>query len=804
MEAVLDRIGRTVLVSDGAMGTMLAPLLAPGEPPEGLLLRDPRAVRRIHADYAAAGADILTTNTFGAGRLSLRRHGLEDRMEEIVERAVQAARDGSTGFSCAVAGSIGPLGDFLLPFGPIESGTALEVFRETARLLVAAGVDAIAIETMTDVRELRLAASAVREIDSSIPLFMEMSFASGSRTVTGTPVEVLAEVAAPFGPGALGLNCGNSLEDNLRAAEDLVRVSTLPVIVQPNAGLPLSRPSGCEWPGTPEDLAGAAARLRELGASVIGSCCGSGPEHTRAIAGAVKGRPVRGVPARRGFGAASRLAVLRLGAGLPFVPVGERLNPTGRPKLARAIAEGRLSVLKQSASAQVEAGAAALDLNVSTGDRSVELPFIASAVRALDNLLPVPLFIDSMDPEVMEAALLEYPGRAVLNSLPLVPGRMEDGLELARRHGAAIVALLMDSTGVPGTVSGRLRVLDSILENAHRHGLGSCDIIVDPVVLAESACPGAAAATLEVIREVSSSYALPTMIGLSNASFGLPARKSVNRAFLAQAMHAGLSAAILDPLDGELMDQALASDMLRAGRGAVAAFISRASPDADHAGRGAASPAPSGLAASILGGSPAEAREAALELLKSTAPMELVESHLLPTAADLGLAYEEGRIFLPQLIAGAEAVRAAFDAVRESSQVVPTASIVLATVEGDVHDIGKNIVAAVLAGNGWSVTDLGRDVSPSRIVEAVEASRPDALGLSALLTPSLAAVRATVARVRSGVAHPPLVIIGGAVVSEDMAREMGVLYGRDAAEGTRVLGEALRAARQPGDGGAAN
>jgi 5-methyltetrahydrofolate--homocysteine methyltransferase len=804
MAIALDSLGKTILVSDGAMGTLLAPLLHRGEPPESLLLRDFDAVRRAHAEYAAAGADILTTNTFGAGGLKLRQHGLEARMEDIAARAVGAAREAGRGYSCIVAGSMGPLGDFLLPFGPISAVEALDSFRALARILIVSGVDAISIETMTDIRELRLAATAVREIDSSIPLFMQMSFAAGSRTITGTPASVLAEVAAAFGPGAIGINCGIGIEANLEAAAALVAVSPLPVIVQPNAGLPVSGPGGDAWPATPEDLAALAEKLREMGVSVIGSCCGSCPAHTRSISAAVRGRSVRGSPVRRRFCAASRLVALPFGAGIPFVTVGERINPTGRPKLAKAVSEGKLSPLKQSASSQVDAGAQALDVNIGIGDLEKELSFMPAAVRALDNLLPVPLLLDSMEPGVLEAGLLEYPGRAILNSLPFLHGRFEKGLEIAHRHGAAFIALLLDSSGVPGTASGRLRILDSILEQAHRCGLCSADIIVDPVVMVESACPGAARTTIEVIREISTNYMLPTIIGLSNVSFGLPGRRAVNRALLAQAIGHGLSAAILDPLDEEIMQLAAASWMLRGEREGLGVYVSGSKPDSaramdDDRHRDGAE----GLAAAIRSGSPEDAASAASDELDACSPTELVERVLLPAATELGIAYDEGRMFLPQLIAGAEAIRAAFEKVRERSGMAPRARILLATVEGDVHDIGKNIVAAVLAGNGWGVEDLGRDVPAGRIVDSILARKPDAVGLSALLTPSLPVVRATVDLIRSKIEKPPLLIIGGAVVSESFARDLGVLYGRDAVSGARVLEETFEQGWStfPGKGG---
>jgi 5-methyltetrahydrofolate--homocysteine methyltransferase len=401
-----------------------------------------------------------------------------------------------------------------------------------------------------------------------------------------------------------------------------------------------------------------------------------------------------------------------------------------------------------------------------------------------------------MDEAVLEAGLLEYPGRAVLNSLPMIPDRLEKGLPLARRHGAGFVALLMDASGVPEKASGRIRILEGILEQAHRAGLCASDIVVDPVVLVESASPGASSVTLEVIREVTTSYRLPTIIGLSNVSFGLPGRRAVNQAMLAQAIRAGLSAAILDPFDESIIQLASASEMLRRGGDGIRAYIDTARRDSPPAREedGSRSGKPD-LRSAIRSGSPEEAAAAASAELRVRTAADLIEEVLIPEAAGLGAAYEEGRMFLPQLIAGAEAIRAAFEAVRREASIPPRARIHLATVEGDVHDIGKNIVGAVLAGNGWDVVDLGRDVPARRIVESLLSDRPDAVGLSALLTPSLAAIRQAVEAIRNGVPEPPVIIVGGAVVSEEFASGLGVLYGRDAVSGARVLDEAL-AARQ--------
>ncbi len=793
MEDLLKRLGSEVMVADGAMGTLLAGgLRHAGSPPEEILLYDPGKVEEAHRAYAEAGADILTTNTYGAGAMKLREFGLADRQPELVRAAVAAARRGGARHGCHIGGSIGPLGSFLMPFGPVGAREAWSVFADLARLLLEAGVDCISIETMTDIRELRLAAMAVRSLDTRIPLLMHMSFDEGGRTVTGTPPGVLASVAPSFGPGAVGVNCGSTLEASEQAAMDLLRLSPMHVSVQPNAGMPVRQDGGTFWPATPDDFAELSLRLCRAGAAIVGGCCGSTPEHTRAIASAVRGMCVAHGRPGRCCTISSRTTLVEIGSGLTVI--GERLNPTGRPRLAGSIRDGSTSILKRIAGRQAEASAAVLDLNVGVGDPALEESFMPSAVRALDNVVTLPFMIDSPLPGVVEAGLWEYPARTFVNSIPCIAGRLERTLPEVRRHGAGFVALLMDEKGIPGDVEGRLRLLERILAAAESTGLDREDILVDPVVLSEGASPGAAAITLETIRQVRDRYGMRTVLGLSNASFGLPARKTVNRAFLSLAAAAGLSAAIMDPADAEGGLLGEASAMLGAGPDAVRRFVEVAAR--------MASPAPSDdprsdggpeqtLESCIMSGDPEGAAAAVTGLLASMDAVDLVTTRLEPAVAALGGAYEAGSLFLPGLLAGAEAVRAAFDRLREvAGEGAGRGTILMATVEGDVHDIGKNIVASILAGYGWRIVDLGRNVPAGRIVAETLRTRPDAVGLSALLTPSLPVLEETVAALRAGADPPPHLIIGGAVVTPDLAARLGVLWGRDGVHAAKVLADA--------------
>ncbi len=795
MDELLDRFGGRVLVADGAMGTLVCGgHSCTAVPPEEILLSDPGLVARAHAEYAAAGADILVTNTYGAGRLKLREFGLEARQGEIVARAVEAARAGRGSRGCIIAGSIGPLGSFLAPFGPVTTGEALSCFGELAGLLLGRGVDCIALETFTDIRELRLAACAVRTLDPAIPLMISMSFDSGCRTVTGTPADVLADVAGAFGPGWAGVNCGASLRDNEEAALSLLESSSLPVSYQPNAGIPRMEDGRAVWPASPAELALSALKVCRAGASIAGSCCGSTPAHTREIASALEDLPAL----RRRPEATCSISSRTVRVDFPdrFAVIGEKINPTGRLRLASSIRQGSTGMLRKLSVGQAGHGATILDLNIGIGDPGTEARFMPEAVRALDSVTGLPFLIDSPMPDVVESALPEYPARTFVNSIPCIRSRMERGFPPARLHGAGFIALLMDEDGVPETARGRLALLDRILAAALAAGFRRSDILVDPVVLSEAASPGASRITLEVIREIRSGYGLQTVIGLSNVSFGLPFRRAVSRAFLVQAVSEGLSAAIMDPEDADGGALPGAARMLcseGAGFAAFSALASDSVPEGTMPSGGRSTSEPATLESALVSGDPSEAARAVREALAVSSPAELVSGVLIPAVTRLGIEYEQGRLFLPQLLAGAEAVRACFDAIRETQGgSADRGTILMATVEGDVHDIGKNIVSAILAGHGWRIVDLGRNVPASRILEAAVDIAPEAIGLSALLTPSLPVMEETVLRIRAAIDPCPAIIIGGAVVTPELAQKLGVLYGRDGIQGAEALERSVK------------
>ena len=797
-----------VLVADGAIGTVLAERGYAGVLPEEVLLIDPDTVYSVHADYARAGARMLTTDTFGANRLKLAEFGIADRQEEIVARAVRAAREAASEHSGVfVAGSIGPLGSFMMPFGTVDWPEALDNFGEVARLLVEEGVDLVVVETMTDLRELRAATMAVRRISPDIPMILQMSFDSGERTVTGTPIEVFVRTAEALGPQAIGSNCGTALENMESVARGLGRLSRLPFSVQPNAGVPRIENGRTVFPATPEQMAATARSLAASGATVVGSCCGSTPAHTRAIAEAVGDTSITpgsgSVEDGPALTACSRTSSVSFGRGFPFVPVGERINPSGRKRLTRELRAGKLSMIKRLASRQVEAGAMALDINLGIGDEASEREMMPRVIRALGNSVSVPLLIDSPFASVVEAGLEECACRPIINSVSGNPSSLEAILPLARRYGASVVALLMDDTGIRESSVDRLAILDRILEAVLASGLGMGSVIVDPVVLPLISTERASRETFRVIEAVRDDYGLPTIIGLSNISFGLPARSLINRSYLTMAIDAGVDAAILNPLDDELMRGISAAEVISGRDADGVRFVSLNSdgpPEDPGATAARADEAAPGLREMIIQGNSEEAEEAVLRLLQESAsPMDLVDDVLIPAIRQVGDWYEEGRIYLPHLIASADAVQRAFDSLRsalerESSPGEPSGPavrtrgvVMLATVEGDVHDIGKNIIRTVLGAHGYRVIDLGKNVGRDRILDMILRESPGFLGLSALLTPSLVSMRQTIDFLREKLDSPPVILVGGAVVTPGFAEEAGVLYAGDAIEAARVL-----------------
>lgn len=826
-DAHLERVlrGQDFLVQDGAMGTLLQErgLTAHGELPDLLNLHDPDAVVDIHAGYVRAGAEMITTNTFGANA-----HKLEGRatVADVYRAAAANARAAGARY---VAGGLGPIGVLLEPLGTLPFEAAYQIFAEQVRAVVEAGCDIVLIETMTDLREAKAAVLAAKDF-SDLPIFASMTFGEDGRTFLGTPPGVAAAVLSSLGAHVVGVNCSLGPKELEPVARELVRCARCPVVVRPNAGLPHVVEGRTVYDVEPAEFAAVMERIMEAGASVVGGCCGTNPAFTAELAALVAGRtPVPRTPPSA-FTVTSAQEAVELSEGrADAVVIGERINPTGKPKLKAALRAGDYDYLVGEAVAQQEAGAAILDVNVGLPELD-EPAVLAAAVGRLQATVTAPLQVDSSDPAAIEAAVRRYAGKPLVNSVNGKRENLDAVLPVVARYGCAVVGLTLDEDGIPPTAEGRLAVAERIVAAAEAHGIPRCDVAIDCLVMAAATNQDEVREILRAVRLVKERLGVRTVLGVSNVSFGLPQRGLVNATFLAAALAAGLDLPILNPLNARCRDTVEAWRVLNGQDRGAAAYVERyaGAPDpyavrgayeapggvadagaaAPEGGRspvagpdGAAGmPVPPALADAaeevramerlILTGRATPMAAATERLLEGHDALDVIDGVFIPALDAVGERFERGEFFLPQLMASAEAVKAGFDVVRSrQGEAAPTddgKAIVLATVQGDIHDIGKNIVRMLLENYGYRVIDLGRDVAPERVVQAVREHGARLVGLSALMTTTVKAMEQTIALLHEQVPGTA-VFVGGAVLTADYAREIGAdYYGKDAAEAARI------------------
>ena len=826
-DAHLGRVlrGQDFLVQDGAMGTLLQErgLTAHGELPDLLNLHDPDAVVDIHAGYVRAGAEMITTNTFGANA-----HKLEGRatVADVYRAAAANARAAGARY---VAGGLGPIGVLLEPLGTLPFEAAYQIFAEQVRAVVEAGCDIVLIETMTDLREAKAAVLAAKDF-SDLPIFASMTFGEDGRTFLGTPPGVAAAVLSSLGAHVVGVNCSLGPKELEPVARELVRCARCPVVVRPNAGLPHVVEGRTVYDVEPAEFAAVMERIVEAGASVVGGCCGTNPAFTAELAALVAGRtPVPRTPPSA-FTVTSAQEAVELSEGrADAVVIGERINPTGKPKLKAALRAGDYDYLVGEAVAQQEAGAAILDVNVGLPELD-EPAVLAAAVGRLQATVTAPLQVDSSDPAAIEAAVRGYAGKPLVNSVNGKRENLDAVLPVVARYGCAVVGLTLDEDGIPPTAEGRLAVAERIVAAAEAHGIPRCDVAIDCLVMAAATNQDEVREILRAVRLVKERLGVRTVLGVSNVSFGLPQRGLVNATFLAAALAAGLDLPILNPLNARCRDTVEAWRVLNGQDRGAAAYVERyaGAPDpyavrgayeapggvadagaaAPEGGRspvagpdGAAGmPVPPALADAaeevramerlILTGRAPPMAAATERLLEGHDALDVIDGVFIPALDAVGERFERGEFFLPQLMASAEAVKAGFDVVRSrQGEAAPTddgKAIVLATVQGDIHDIGKNIVRMLLENYGYRVIDLGRDVAPERVVQAVREHGAQLVGLSALMTTTVKAMEQTIALLHEQVPGTA-VFVGGAVLTADYACEIGAdYYGKDAAEAARI------------------
>lgn len=792
-----DRVGKEILVVDGAMGTLLQQLGLPsGWCPEEWNVSHPEAIKDIHRLYLEAGANIITTNTFGAIRAKLADYGFEDKVREFNLAAVKEAKEAARPFGAMVAGSVGPLGKFLQPLGPMSFDEAYEQFYEQCCILVEAEADLILFETFGDIGEMRAALVAAADA-GNIPVVASFTFDESGRTFTGTDPETAAVVVERLGAVAIGINCSVGPKQLVNVVHNLAKSTNLPVLVSPNAGMPEIVNGRTVFRETPETMAQFAGHFVELGASLLGGCCGTTPDHIRAINNNIKNlKPV--VRSRQyGLRVASRVKTVTIHPqGMP-IAIGERLNPTGKKALQAEIKERKTEITRRDALAQVEAGAAILDVNVGVGGVD-QVAAMERAINAVQILVDAPLCIDSTDPVVIEHALKIYHGKAIINSVNGEEHSLETILPLAKKYGAALIALTLDDGGIPPTAGERLSVARKIVEWAEIVGIPRQDIMVDCLVLTVSAQPEGVPETLKAITMVKEELGLTTSLGVSNVSFGLPNRVLINAAFFSMALSAGLDAAILNPQEQRMMETLRASAVLTGRDVRAQQFITVEQARVGNAvSPGNVENKPSSpleiLFQAVLSGD----RDNIIGYIDSAlsqeiSPMDILDKALIPGIEEVGRKYGEGKFFLPQLMMAGETMTRSFERLKPELAKGPskkTGTVVLATVKGDIHDIGKNIVSVMLANHGFEVIDLGKNVDNEEIIRVASEHQAEIIGLSALMTTTMVHMQNIILKVKE-TGLKCKIIVGGAAVTEQYAQEIGADgYAEDAVEAVRVAKE---------------
>ena len=796
MNEFLKRLRSGVVILDGGMGTMLQDTgLKPGENPGLLSIRRPELVEAVHRAYFEAGADAAYANTFSAGVLKMEGSG--HTMEEVTAAAVATARRAAEPFGGLVALDVGPLGELLQPLGTLPFDRAVELFARQMRVGADSGADFIAIETMMDIYEAKAALLAARE-STGLPVLVTMTFEESGRTFTGCTVPIMALTLESLGADAIGVNCSVGPDRLAAVIADLRRWTKLPIVAKPNAGMP--RPDG-GYDLAPEEFAAEIKKLCQLGASAVGGCCGTTPEHIRLVKDAVADVTPMPAPEEVPCAVCSGLTTVELGRS-PVI-VGERLNPTGKKLLKQALTDGDMNYVMRQAINQEEDGAQILDVNVGLPGLN-EAAMMEKVIRAVQSVSTLPIQIDSADPAAIEAGLRVINGRAIVNSVNGKEESLRAILPLVKKYGAMVIGLTLDESGIPETAEGRVAIARRILDQCDRAGIPRQDVVMDCVTMTVGADQKNSAVTLAAVAAVHA-MGVKTSLGVSNVSFGLPRRDVLNRTFYAMALERGLDLAILNPGDTGMMETVFAYRMLsgwdEAGEAYVEKFTGTTAPAAVPAPGTAAPAAAKGgkdeepLASAVFSGLAEAAAQAARELLSALAPQDLINQKLIPILDEVGRRYEAGTIFLPQLMRAAEAAKAACDVVRaelaRTGGVPDGEPIVIATVQGDIHDIGKNIVRAVLENYSYRIIDLGRDVPPETVVEAVEKSGARLCGLSALMTTTVPAMEETI-RLLHERCPDCKIMVGGAVITADWAEKAGAdYYSKDAAASVQAAKSAL-------------
>ncbi|WP_350454781.1 homocysteine S-methyltransferase family protein [Slackia heliotrinireducens] len=789
--------GEAYLVFDGAMGTMLqASGMEAGELPELLCLTDPAGVTAIHRQYVEAGSQAITTNTFGA---NARKLGDAATVEDVFAAAVACARESGARY---VAGDIGPTGGLLEPLGTMSFDEAYDLFAQEVRAADAAGADLLVIETMADLLEMKAAVLAAKE-NSDLPIFATMTFGEDGRTFLGTSPRIAALTLDALGVNVLGVNCSLGPSDLQPIVSAMLETATCPVMAQANAGLPSVVDGHTVYSIMPDEYANAVQAMVDEGVSVIGGCCGTNPDYIRQLAAMVEGNrpPHREVETPFSLTSAQNAVVLR---GREVAVIGERINPTGKKRLKEALRTKDYNYVLNEAISQTEAGADVLDVNAGLPEID-EAATLVTLVGQIQGVSGLPLQIDSADPAAVEAAVRVYSGKPLINSVNGKQESLDAVLPVAKHYGCAVVGLTLDENGIPPTGEERFAIAARIVEAAEAYGIPRSHVAIDCLVMAASTNQQEVVEILKGVTLVKERLGVRTVLGVSNVSFGLPLREIVNATFLSAAFAAGLDMPILNPMATRYKEVVDTWRVLCAQDEGAAGYIAEYAGKTLDAGAVAQAPAAEGAPGSsaeddgsirhlIITGRKGDMVQATQALLADHDAMEVINEHLIPALDEVGALFEKGTFFLPQLMASAEAAKAGFDVIRSNASegdVDEKGSVAVATVKGDIHDIGKNIVRMLLENYGYRVYDLGRDVDPELIVQTVQEHDIKLVGLSALMTTTVHNMEEAIKLLREK-APDVKVMVGGAVLNPEYARMVGAdFYAKDAAESARIAGEVL-------------
>lgn len=791
---IRDRLGKEILFLDGGMGTLLqAEGLAPGELPETWNIEHPEKVEAIHRRYYEAGSDVVLANTFGANVCKF--HNDRYTVEEVIRAGIaNAKRAGEQiGKETYVALDMGPTGKLLKPMGDLDFDDAYEAFAEAVRYGEKYGADLIHIETMSDTYEVKAAILAAKE-NSSLPVFVTMIFDERGKLLTGGDVPSVVAMLEGLRVDALGLNCGLGPKQMLPILNDLRRYTSLPIIVKPNAGLPKQKNGETYYDVEPDEFARIMQEVVKEGACVIGGCCGTTPEHIKKLVEECKDLPLREIEKKHDTIVSSYGQAVILD-DMPRI-IGERINPTGKKKFKEALKNEDMDYILKEAITQQDKGAHILDVNVGLPDID-EVAMMEKVVKELQSVTSLPLQIDTVDGKAMERAMRIYNGKPMINSVNGKQVSMDEVFPLIRKYGGVVVGLTIDEEGIPKDAEGRVRVAGKIINEAAKYGIDKKDIVIDVLTMTISSEKDGAKVTLEALKRVREEFGVRTVLGVSNISFGLPRRPIVNSYFYAMAMQNGLTAGIINPSSEDMMKAYRSYNALMGFDENCTNYISTYAGTTEtvtvQASQAAAATGNAPKAAgvemtlkyAIERGLKEEAHHITRDLIGTREPLDIIQEELIPALNVVGEGFEKGTVFLPQLLMSADAAKIAFAVIKDvlassGQEEEKKEKIILATVKGDIHDIGKNIVKVLLENYGFDVIDLGKDVPPEAIVEKAVEENVTLVGLSALMTTTVVSMEETIKLLREK--KPDCkVMVGGAVLNQDYADMIGAdFYGKDA------------------------